>query len=414
MAGSMETSSGAEEPGLAWWRVAWQAAALWLVTRITYVLVTYFAVLLTKTGIHENFQPGAAGFVSFSPAVLMHSWLRWDTHYYLDIAQNGYHADKLAAFFPLYPILVGLLIHVLGSAHALLAGLVVGNLSALGAFLGLGLLAAGEARAEPVRSGVRAIRVLVAFPLAFFLTAAYSDALFLALAAFSLFFARRGVWRWAAVCAFLAGFTRLTSFALILPLVWEYGRQHDWYRGRWRELVRSVRPLAEVAMLAGAVPLSVGLYFTYLWTRFGHPLIVLAVERLYWWHVTMAPWSAMHLALLRFADTPGWSYWQARILIDLGPLLLLGLLTILTIRRMPVAFTLYMAGLLYLSMSSPIVIGPDVLISAGRYMLAAVPVFVLLGQWVKNRPWLDLLIVSCGFMLQALFAAAFLTGYWLV
>jgi hypothetical protein len=160
------------------------------------------------------------------------------------------------------------------------------------------------------------------------------------------------------------------------------------------------------------------MYMTYLQVRFGHPLIFWYAENWYWHHENKPIWWTITVAIQQFLATPAWTYWQARQLVDLVPVLLLMVLTVLTIRRMPFAFTLYMLGLLYLATASPIMasyypIG-HLLISAGRYLGASIPIFLLLGKWTERRPWLDLLIVSGGFMLQAVFLASFLIGGWLV
>ncbi|HKV86217.1 MAG TPA: mannosyltransferase family protein [Ktedonobacterales bacterium] len=398
-----------------WWRpVVKQAVFMWLVTRVVLALVTYAAVLLTAAGTPVNYAPGAPGFHSFTIWQLAQSWNRWDTVHFLDIARNGYYAIEPTAFFPLYPMLVRAVMFPLGNAHALLAGLIVSNLAVLGAFAGVGLLAAGEEPADANRAGLSAIRVLAAYPLAFFLTAAYTDGLFLAFAAFSLFFGRRGRWGWAAGMAFAAGFTRLTSVVLIAPLLFEYYRQHEWRAGAWRERLLRLRPLAEMALVVAAVPAAIGMYFTFLWVRFGSPMTLFTAERIYWSHVSTTPWNALHVTLHKFIHTPIFSYWQARTLVDLAPLLLVALLTLFVMRRQPLSFTLLTAGVLFLSIISPIPHRPDVLASAGRYMLAAAPIFVLLGQWSRRRPWLDMLLVSGGFMLQAVLLLCFLTGYWIV
>jgi hypothetical protein len=66
-----------------------------------------------------------------------------------------------------------------------------------------------------------------------------------------------------------------------------------------------------------------------------------------------------------------------------------------------VAYTLYMLALTYLVIASPITLGsPDLLMSAERYMLAAAPMFLLLGRWMGHRPWLDMLLVSGGLFLM--------------
>ena len=49
------------------------------------------------------------------PNWLFDLWARWDSDWYIQIAQHGYvWPSSRAAFFPLYPLLIGGLGHVLG------------------------------------------------------------------------------------------------------------------------------------------------------------------------------------------------------------------------------------------------------------------------------------------------------------
>jgi hypothetical protein len=404
-------SAGPLRTGLNAREVVVRAAGLWLVTRVALVLFTYFAVTYANGHAHgpvSHDNPVVA--TSLSQYVV--AWRQWDTYWYLTIVAKGYSQLPTAAFFPLYPTLVRALSFVLGPQQdALNAALVVSNVASLAAFIGLGLFATQEAGLD---TATLSIRLLAAYPLAFFLASGYSDGLFLALAAFVLFFARRGEWRWAAVCAFLAGLTRLTAVILILPLLWEYVRQHDlWEPSQWRTQLRNPGHLAELLATLAAVPAGIGVFVVYLWHAFGDWKVTFHAERLVWGHQTMLPWTSLWMALRNFfAATPG-SVAQAHIAFDLGLVVICGALTLLALRHLPVAFSLYMIGLLALCMMSPIAIAQDVYISAGRYLLAAAPLFLLLGQW-SRRPWLDTLLVSAGFLVQGALAVQFLSGYWII
>jgi hypothetical protein len=158
---------------------------------------------------------------------------------------------------------VHLAILAIGQQHALVAALIVANLGTLGAFIAVGLLAAGKRGNEP--AAWRTLRVFIAYPLTFFLTAAYTEGTFFAFAIGTLFAARRGRWGWAALLAFLASLTRPTGAALLLPLLYEYGRQHEWWRRehwhpcQWLPLMRGVARIEAVTVI-GAVPLAFGIY----------------------------------------------------------------------------------------------------------------------------------------------------------
>jgi hypothetical protein len=292
--------------------------------------------------------------------------------------------------------------------------MLISNAFALAAFVGLALLAAHEYGLE---AAPPALRALAAYPLAFFLVAAYADTVSLAFIVFCLLCARRGAWFGAAACAFLASLTRPTGVILILPMLWEFGRQHGWWaRATWRQAMaataRDGRALAALLAIALAVPEALGLYAAFCWLRFGDPLSFLHAQSWYWHRTTLGPLGGLGL-LLDTAWRNPWFFLQARTLIDVAPVLLVAALTLASVRRLPVAFTLYMLGMLALEISAPIVypgVGILPFVSVGRHMLLAVPIFLLLGHWAARRPWLDLLLVAAGFTLQGIFFIAFLHG----
>ena len=71
--------------------------------------------------------------------------------------------------------------------------------------------------------------------------------------------------------------------------------------------------------------------------------------------------------------------------------------------RGPGAFSLYSVGLVVLHLSLPNLnfFGGDVIASDARYMTAAVPAFIFLGQRLNRRFAGSTLLVSAGFLLQA-------------
>lgn len=394
-----------------WREILKQAALLWVATRVVYTLITFLAAAFTA----GQRNPSS----SYSPDRLLALWQQLDVDWYLTVAASGYAQDvKRAAFFPLYPLLVALVTFFVGASHRLFAAMLVSNLSALAAFFGIGLLAAHEEQVDAARP---AMLMLAAYPLAFFTVAGYADATLLALCVFALFCARRGSWRWAALCGLLAGLTRPTAVILILPLCWEYGRQRGIWRAlgrrRWDELPRLLRlgALAEWGMVTAAVPAGIGLYALYLWRTFGNPLTFVTLQATVWHRQLVSPWAWIRLVAHSWRHMPAWSFEQARTLVDLGPLLICLALTLVLIRqRWPATYLLYMLGVLYTAVSDLKVTNLYPLAAAGRYLLPAIPIFLLLGRWTRTRPALQAGIVAGGFALQTLFIAYFINGGWLI
>jgi hypothetical protein len=144
-------------------------------------------------------------------------WARWDSDWYLLIAQEGY-ADapsSTPAFFPLYPGLVAALGRLL-AGHYVLAGVLLSLAACAVAFVLLHRLALERLGVEGAR---RAVLYLAIFPTALFLGAVYSESLYLALALGSFLLAERGRFLGAGALAGLAMLTRPVGIALLPALV---------------------------------------------------------------------------------------------------------------------------------------------------------------------------------------------------
>jgi hypothetical protein len=164
-------------------------------------------------------------------------WARWDSDWYLRIAESGYDwPSSTPAFFPLYPLVVAGLGRVFAD-HFLLAGLVV-SLAACGvAFVLLHRLVAWRLGAADAR---RSVLYLALFPTSLFLGAVYGESLFLALAIGTFLLAERGRIGWASITTGLALLTRAQGIALLPPLAICAWRS----RRRVRDLGLLVVPLA--------------------------------------------------------------------------------------------------------------------------------------------------------------------------
>jgi hypothetical protein len=116
-------------------------------------------------------------------------WARWDSVWFLRIAEHGYEhlSNSATAFFPLYPAAVGMLGRVL-LGHYVLAGIVVSLTTGLATFVLLYRLAEDKIGADGAR---RAVLYLALFPMALFLQAVYSESLYLMLTVVAFLAAER-------------------------------------------------------------------------------------------------------------------------------------------------------------------------------------------------------------------------------
>ncbi|MEV0281613.1 mannosyltransferase family protein [Streptomyces sp. NPDC050610] len=143
---------------------------------------------------------------------------QWDSRWYLGIANRGYD-DVLTgvrntcnlAFFPLYPFLVKAFSHPLPPGHRASTGLVLSVTASL--LAAWGVFAVGD-RLYGHRVGAVLAVLWGVTPVALVQWMGYTESLFTALAAWSLYAVLTGRWVWAGTLSAFAGLTRPTGVAL--------------------------------------------------------------------------------------------------------------------------------------------------------------------------------------------------------
>lgn len=208
------------------------------------------AIHLVATAYHYrvlNVEPRPA-------KLLFEDWWIWDAGHYHDIAVHGYDNFERHAFFPLYPMLLRACDALPGGVRV--AGPIVTMLVALGVLMLIQRLTEHEFDRPTAR---RAVFYVVAFPTALFLYAPYNEGLFILFAVGALYAARRGDWWVAGALAALAGGVRTFGVLLLLPLAYEYWRQHG-RSPKWSALALAL------------VPAGLGAYALYCWITTGDAL----------------------------------------------------------------------------------------------------------------------------------------------
>lgn len=154
-------------------------------------------------------------------------FVRWDSGYYLIIAQRGYRAGgSESAFLPLYPLLIYLIRHV-SNLPLLWGGLIV-SVSCF--VVGCLLLYQWVLIDYSSKIAVWSVVWICIFPMSFFFVAFYAEALFLLVSIASIFFARRGQFITSGLFIALAGVTRPPAFLLAIPYIIEFWQQNNFNR----------------------------------------------------------------------------------------------------------------------------------------------------------------------------------------
>lgn len=386
---------------VAWWARLRGARWLWVpllafgLTRLGIALVAYTAAALIGAN-----APTLYHLRPPDNLLLDVFGSRWDTGFYLSIADEGYRYKGVplpsVAFFPLLPLAIRAVAALVGDP--MVAGLLVTNLALLAATI-LFYRLVDEHWGAAIAG--RAVWYLLIFPAAFFGSAIYSESLFLLAAIGALYMARRGAWESAALLGIAAALSRLVGLVVAPMLLAELLHQRH-------SRPIGARPPRWAGLAPAAVPLGTLAYMAYLQRGFGDPLAFMHGSAA-WAREPRSPLTLLG-GLLR-APAEGWG---AALLagrlplndwIDLLAVVLfvsLGLV-LLAERRWAEAVLVLFGALLPL--------GSGLLMSQRRYMWVLFPAFVLLARW-GERPWVDRAITLLSALGLALSVALFAKGYW--
>ncbi|MFF7730382.1 glycosyltransferase family 39 protein [Streptomyces sp. NPDC008001] len=331
---------------------------------------------------------------------------RWDSLWYSRIAEQGYgytlhlpggkvHSDL--AFFPLLPWLERGLSAVFPLSAAD-AGLVVSGVSSLLAAWAVFLT--GE-RLYGRRAGVALVALWAALPVGIVQSMAYSESLFTALAAWSLYGVLTRRWVWAGSFAALAGLTRPVGAAVVLA-VWlgvlvalrRGGRQEQ--REPWER-----RELPRMLLGAALAPLGWLAYFAWVGVRTGSPTGYLDVQ---------GGWGNGFDGGLAFGAFVAQRLFGPAFLAGLGLLVGVGLVVWLYVacvrQRQPLPVLGYAGAVLLLALTAKGYFG-----SKPRLMLPAFPLLLPLAvALARARPARAVLTVSAMVLGSAVYGAFWLNG----
>jgi hypothetical protein len=387
-------------------------------TGLSFVLAVYAAsrlLYLTSGSLLARIVP-TSGFQRITldvPFGSMNTWSHWDGEHYVALAVGGYlnPPDNVSpAFFPLYPLLVRSFAELFGGPISEQALSVWGPLLSLlflpFAFYFIYQIAMNEFDEGVARGTVLA---LAFFPTTFFLNAAYTESLFLALSAGSIWALRvRRDLLLACVMAGFASATRNVGVFLMVPLLYEWIKDIESYR--WRGIYLLMAPGGLLA------------YMGYLWARFGDPLLFYSAQKS-WGRQATGPldtagraWGSAVEGAGRLLDPGLWAHpalgdvadhlTGADNLFNLSFFVFAVVVLLAGLRYLPLSLTVY--GLLLVAPATLFGTPESPLMGTPRYVLVAFPVFIVLGLLSRNRPlfggWLALSALT-SLVLCALFVS---------
>lgn len=233
------------------------------------LLYTLFILSIASLGyflLPSRYAPSSLISNVYHSNFLLWSWANFDGAHYLNIAQNGYQmilGQSEYAFFPLYPLLINLLGRA-GLDMYLAATLI--RVTSLVGFVAVLIKWVRPYLANPLSL----LWLILLSPGAVFLSAIYSESLFLFLTALTFYFAQRKEWGRATLVTALATATRVNGVFLVLFLLIKSG---------------SARSLLGISGILS--------YMYYLWATTGNGLAFFSAQSGWGKSTLTAPWVTL-------------------------------------------------------------------------------------------------------------------------
>ena len=307
---------------------------------------------------------------------LLGIWERFDTLWYLRIADRGYDLPMAVIFHPLYPAMIHALSWVM---PATVAALTVSTIAAFFFFWGLLRLA----QPDLTQLGKLRMALLVCvWPTRFVLYAGYAEGLNLALIVWAVVFGRGQRWLAATACGILAGLCRPSGVVVGSP-----------------STILALRSRRSAFLVVLMTPL--GLLSYWAWLRWSGRIAVVDTYRIYHGATLAPPWTSLWESFRLIATEH-----DALLAIKLCLVVLVAVLSLRPeVRLEDKLFALAVIVQLLMYTGRP-------LLGAARYLMLAYPAFVVLGHYAERRwSWKQFTFYFCAFgFLNLVWLRAFL--YW--
>jgi hypothetical protein len=309
---------------------------------------------------------------------------RWDSYWYLDIAQNGYYLrgpESLAnvVFFPLYPLLVRAMGSLVGGDLVLAGWIVSSVFLALSIFMLTRLTQEFHPELDPKLPAV----FLLVYPTAFFLNAVYTESLFLFLSLAVVYCTLKRNFLLAGIWSAFASATRMPGLFLCLLVLIEFIQAYGW-RGLFS---RRVWPLA-------LAPLGTLAFFLYLWAAFGDFFIFLKVESAF------GRGFELGSSFFKFRNNPD----VIHTLLDFSYTVAMIVFSLIAMRRLRLSYGAYML------VSVGIVLLSGTALGIARYGMVMFPIYLIaagIRSAVGRSAW-----IFGSTLLLALNITRFVYHYW--
>ena len=295
---------------------------------------------------------------------LTRPWYQFDTRAYMNIAEKGYNyeygtwsggpATTNFGWYPFYPFMIFLF----GFAgHDIAAYLIPQIFSFLAVVMVYMLLKEDITKSQARKS----VFYMLLFPAPYFLTALYTESIFLFLSAATFYMARKERWACAGIAGYFAVLTRFIGLAMFIPLLYMYIKR------------RGVN--AKIAFIF-LLPAAFVTIMAYHYFTFGDPLIQFYTQSQFSRGIGLPHTAFVNtIAEIYSTSSPFVMFYNwFNILTTLGFLALL----VAYWRKTPLEYNLYVLLSFFMIFSS------GILASVTRFELVLFPVFMAVSRFSER------------------------------
>lgn len=334
------------------------------------------------------------GYTTFSRGLTL-PWLNFDGLNYLAIVSRGYSSNApLVVFYPLFPILVGVL-SLNGIISPIYVGLFISFVASLASIIFIYKISAMEYGHE---IGFKSILLLMLFPASYYLFAYYTEGLFLLLSVLSLYFMKKNNFALATLFVALATATKLFGLSLVVVLLfksYKYFKEHK-----------------QFPLVVFASPLGFVLYSFYLLANFGNPFAMFlfqADEKFRRSISALNPFMAIPNAFANILKGSLASYDSPFVypvmILEFTTVAYIIVVLVLSFKKISREYWLYMF------ISFCLILAGGTLSSVMRYAFVLFPAFIFLSLKLKGRSFIVWSLIS--FMLLLFSSTLFFRNYWI-
>ena len=354
---------------------------IFVVWRLSLLLFSFFSLYLL------------GGFLSTQKISFLETLTYWDGGHFIGIAKNGYYTPEQYAFFPLYPLLIKTFTPIFLNNFNL-AALFISSFFTFFGLLFFKKLGELDFKKDDVQ---KSMLLFLTFPTAFFLVAAYSEALFIFLSLSSFYFSRKEKWIWSSILASLASATKPFGILLFVVLVYEYLKRRDFKLKRisYEMIYLFISPLGLLAYMI-FLKLKTGSAIFFITSQLNWQREFITFPPKVFFDKYFSVFSLNQIGTRFFAQ-------QTLELISLGTYIMI---LVYSIGKLRSTYIIY--GFLLLLM----ILSTGVLTSFPRFFILSFPLFFSFSILTKNQLFSRFLFLIF-ILFQGLFLTLFLSGIWI-